>query len=274
MISRSLTDHYLKRGLRTIDGWLQLGAARMLVEIARIQDQMGVPGNLAEIGVHEGRLFILLCLLRNETEEAVAIDVFEQQDMNRDKSGKGDRERLQANIRKYVQHGNPPVLISADSRRLSAGDIVASAKGRIRIFSIDGGHEAETVSHDLAVAAQALCEAGVIVLDDYFNEGWPGVADGTNRFFASQQFPELVPFAIGQNKLLISRRGYAERYCEYLVSAFGDVRVRQSTLFGEPVRYFDFRFKSLSMPLAKTFSKWVSKRPRAYRLLRHMRDRM
>jgi Methyltransferase domain len=268
-------DHYLKRGVRTVDGWLQTGAARLIVETGNVQSQFGVRGHMAEIGVHEGKLFILLCLLRNPDEEAVGIDVFDRQDLNRDRSGRGSRDRLEKNLRRLAAHGKQAILISCDSRNLSADNLLRTVGGPFRIFSIDGGHEAGTVFHDLEVAAGTLCDGGVIVLDDYFNEGWPGVADGTNRLFGSGHYPELVPFAIAQNKLLIGQRGYAERYRTALVARFKEkTKIRESTLFGNSVCYFDFGFSRFTLFMMEAFGNLAGQRPGLHRFLRRFRDSM
>jgi hypothetical protein len=268
-------QRYLKRGIGTVDGWLQLGAARLIVEIASVQSQLNVSGHVAEIGVHEGKLFILLCLLRSPGEEAVAIDVFDKQDLNRDKSGRGSRGPFEKNLKRHVALGKQAMIIACDSRNLSADVLVRTAGGPFRIFSIDGGHEADTVLHDLEVAAGALAEGGIIVLDDYFNEGWPGVADGTNRFFYSGHFPELVPFAIAQNKLLIGQRGYAERYRSASMARFKNrTKIRESTLFGHPVCYFDFAFNRSTLFMMKVFSDLPGRHPGIYRFVRRFHDSM
>jgi hypothetical protein len=271
----SNSERYLKHGMRTVDGWLRAGAARLIAETAHVQAQLDVRGHVAEIGVHEGKLFILLCVLRNPEEEAVAVDVFERQDLNRDKSGRGSKERLEINLRRHAKQGKPAILISSDSRSLSADSLTRAAGGPFRMFSIDGGHEADTVFHDLEVAARTLCDGGVIVLDDYFNEGWPGVADGTNRFFSTGQFAELAPFAIAQNKLLIGRHGYVEEYRTALMARLRDkTKMRESTLFGHRVSYFDFSFSRFTLFMARAFRDSVGRYPNIYGFFRRFRDSM
>jgi hypothetical protein len=50
---------------------------------------MGITGNVAEIGVHHGRLFILLYLLTSPDERALAVDLFSGQERNIGSSGHG-----------------------------------------------------------------------------------------------------------------------------------------------------------------------------------------
>ena len=101
-----------------------------------------------------------------------------------------------------LHQGNSLDLTGADLRRLAGGPL--------RLFSVDGGHTAEITAHDLATADDALAEGGVIVLDDVFNERWPGVSDGVRRHFARR--PNLLPFAIGANKTYFCRPSHRDAY--------------------------------------------------------------
>ena len=53
---------YLRRGHKYVQGWLEPGASEMIVSVDRLQRELAVTGNVAEIGVHHGRLLILLYL--------------------------------------------------------------------------------------------------------------------------------------------------------------------------------------------------------------------
>src|SRR5690606_31954832 len=123
-------------------------------------------GNAAEIGVHHGKLFILLSLL---AEHAYAIDVFDSA-LNVDHSGDGNREIFEANVRRY---GGAYTVLQTDSALLTPDRLP-----RIRIFSVDGSHTAAMTEHDLRLAAQTLELGGIVILDDYFNEQWPDVSVG------------------------------------------------------------------------------------------------
>jgi hypothetical protein len=265
-------QRYLNSGYRTVDGYLLPGAARLVTETSNVQRGLNITGNVAEIGVHEGRLLILLCLLRAPGERAVAMDLFGRQDLNRDRSGRGDQERLEKNLRRFIREQEWPVLIAADSRTLSSASVMKAAGGPFRIFSVDGSHEAPAVRHDLETAAGALCDGGVIVLDDYFNERWSGVADGTNQFFTADRSREFAPFAIAQNKVLVSACGYAAQYRQALLEAFKEkVRIFDSTLFGHPVAYFDFHMTRAEFFVARALRGAADRYPGLARLLRRVR---
>jgi methyltransferase family protein len=221
-----------------VHGWLLPQAARCIVCLHDAQRRNGVRGSVAEIGVHHGKLFILLCLLRNEGEIAVGYDLFDQQEQNIDRSGKGSLEILTDNLR-HMNVGTSHVkLIAANSLQLTGARVMSDSESQVRLFSIDGGHTAEITRNDLSIAAEAIADDGVIILDDFFNEAWPGVATGTAQFF--QDNPKvLVPFAIVGNKVLLARTDAAADAFRQVLSRSEMVAERLvrkgSEFFGYPV---------------------------------------
>src|SRR5688500_7125322 len=86
-------DLYLRK-LDCVDGWLDRFSAEIILATSRFQHERGIGGGVAEIGIHHGKLFLLLYLATNSDETAVAIDVFDQQFLNVDGSGRGDKARF------------------------------------------------------------------------------------------------------------------------------------------------------------------------------------
>ena len=91
MINEAL-KRYATEGHLAVEGWLGIGALGLTVAISERQLSRGIRAAVGEIGVHHGRYFIALALLREKSERAVAIDVFEDQHLNVDYSGSGNRE--------------------------------------------------------------------------------------------------------------------------------------------------------------------------------------
>lgn len=87
-------------GLRSVRGWLNPYNAEFIVARSNIQRRAGFVRSVGEIGVHHGKLFILLLLTAAENERALAIDVFENQHLNTDRSGAGDRDAFLSNVRR------------------------------------------------------------------------------------------------------------------------------------------------------------------------------
>lgn len=230
-------EAYIKRGHRKVSGWLTPVAAEVLADLAGVQRRLGIAGGVAEIGVHHGKLFILLHLLTDSPEISVAWDLFERQNENIDDSGRGDQEIFRANL---LRHGCDVARIrirTENSLNLTVSEVLEKCGGSVRMFSIDGGHTAEITVNDLSLAEKALCRGGVIVLDDFFNEMWPGVAEGTCRHFSGGT--DLIPFAIGGNKLFLTNdAAMAKCYMEGVAKPRKGYGRKQSALFGHEVVIF------------------------------------
>lgn len=233
-------DAYCEHGQHTVKGWMEPAAAAAITRFADFQRQQGIHGAVGEIGVHHGKLFLLLALLRREDEAAVATDLFSQQHLNVDHSGEGDKSVFLRNLHRHASV-NGLVLHEGDSTQLASSDLRRLANGPFRLFSIDGGHTAEITAHDLATAEGALAAGGVLILDDAFNPRWPGVIEGLTQHF--QQPRSVQPFAIGGNKVFFTQAEFAPRYTALLDGL--DRHAAQQEFLGFPVLCFDYQTPSL-----------------------------
>lgn len=232
-VSRDFVS-YRRSGHRKVQGWVNPQILRVVEEIDRCQRQAGVSGGAAEIGVHHGRFFLALHLLRTQSERSLAIDLFEAQEQNVDLSGKGDEAVFRRNLVRHAGGDADVVVLSGDSTRLTSDDVLDRV-GPVRIFSVDGGHTAPIVLHDMTTAAGSITPGGIVIADDVFNDQWPGVADGTYEFL--EQDRSVVPFAIGFNKVLFSTPDHADRY-RVILSGLARRRLwdyKQSVMHGHDV---------------------------------------
>lgn len=205
---------YALVGQRLVEGWLRQPGLILIDTIDRLQREQAITGHVAEIGVHHGRLFILLSMLRRDDENAVALDLFENQHLNVDASGMGDRGRFMANLRKWDPRWRDVRIETANSWDIDGAKLRALAGGPLRLVSVDGGHTAELTFHDLTTAVDSLAPGGVVILDDCFNEIFPAVAQGAQEFF--RQRSDVTPFVAAGNKTLISQIEYADTYREVI----------------------------------------------------------
>lgn len=192
---------------RLISGWIDSPILLVLQTLNAEQRRLAVKGGVAEIGVHHGRLFVGLELLRDAAESSVAIDVFDDQDLNVDKSGRGNLASFQRNLRLHSPNSGSVTVIQSDSTKLDAATL--AAHGPFRIFDVDGGHMPNVVASDMRLAAATASDGGIIMGDDIFNPLWPGAMDGTVQWLQSQS--DCTPFAICFNKVLFSNM-YAAEY--------------------------------------------------------------
>lgn len=226
---------YKTIGHRRVAGWISPQILSVVETIAAEQDRRGVSGGVAEIGVHHGRFFLGLLLASSPGDRAVAIDLFEHQARNIDASGKGDRETFEKHLAKHAE-GIDVEVVSGDSSTLSGADVVELAGGqRIRLFSVDGGHYASLVEHDMRTAEESLAPGGVVIGDDVFNQEWPGAVEGTLAYL--DKTDDIVPFGIGFNKVLFTDRDHAEGYRSALAELARRRfwRHKESEMRGRPV---------------------------------------
>ncbi|MGX9790291.1 class I SAM-dependent methyltransferase [Mycobacterium sp. MMS18-G62] len=203
-------------GHRRVAGYTESTAIGLLQEVDAAQRQAGIGGPIAEIGVHHGQLFIAMKLLQRPGEAAIAIDLFENQAANIDRSGEGDLGRFLQNVDRWSSRDGL-VIHGGDSAKIKPGDIPELKE--VRLFSVDGGHTEEIVLSDMRLAEESLADGGVVIADDVFNQQWPGVAVGTVHYL--EQGGALVPFYIGFNKVLFAHRSHADRYRHALDFAYG-----------------------------------------------------
>jgi hypothetical protein len=208
-MKRGAVTEYLK-ATKGVEGWFFPVDALLFAMVDEIQKREGIAGNLFEIGVHHGKTALFLTRMRGEGEVVGVCDVFDQQELNRDRSGEG-------NLSVFLRHlGNEPVRIF---QKLSSQLTTEDTTTQCRFVHVDGGHRPEDVISDLHTADRALLRDGVVAVDDVFNPNWPGVSEGFYTFLRESR--AFVPLAIGGNKVLLSRPEAAERY-ERHWEAFGD----------------------------------------------------
>jgi len=250
-MSETALQAYVQGGHRAVSGWLDPSAIDIIATLSREQAKLGVSGGIAEIGIHHGRLFILLHLLRQGGERSAAYDLFEMQDENVDASGLGDKSIFLDNLRRHGCDGERIVVKSRNSLDMTADEVRVDA-GPVRLFSVDGGHTADITASDLALAEASLCPGGIVILDDYFNEEWPGVSEGAARYFGSGA-SQLVPVAIGGNKFVVTNRAdLAAKYRDALRALPDHYFVKDQTAFGSDVIVVRVRTVRLTDRLAST----------------------
>jgi Methyltransferase domain len=246
---------YLRRHT-TVPGWLHSYSAAFIAELSGIQTARGITGSVAEVGVHMGRLFILLKLLTKHSEQAIAIDVFGDQHLNTDQSGFGDQDRFLHNVAEHASMERL-VVLQRSSLEVAASDILRRV-GHCRLFSIDGGHTEDCTLNDLKLAEGALAENGVAILDDYFNESWPDVSTGAARYFCDPA-TELRPFAITPNKLFMARPRSHALYLGETRRLQRDFHEKDSRMFGHDVAVFGVEPETHRLP--KAARRWVRDSP-------------
>jgi hypothetical protein len=212
-----MIEQYISKGLHEVEVWFEGDQVEFFLHANALQTRLGVTGGVCEIGVHHGRLFILLLLLRRAQERGVAIDVFDLQELNYDLSGAGNLARFKENVVKYAGSLDAVEIMIRDSLTVSAGELKANlgVTGRARLFSVDGSHTTYCTANDLSLAQSVVAPGGMIAVDDYSNPGFPMVAEGVARFMLLSPTISIVPFLAGANKVLFTTRSHHGTYLEH-----------------------------------------------------------
>lgn len=214
---RRLAVDYLQRH-REVEGWLEDTSARVTDHLLQAQPELGVAGDVMEIGVHHGRYFIVLANGISSAESAIAVDLFADQRDNTSQSGQGNWAAFVANVACFAPLARVE-LVQANSTAL--GDDFVAASSGVRFISIDGGHDRATTRSDLRLAERLATSGAIVALDDIYRPDWSGVTAGLARYLG--EGGGLRPFAFIPNKLLLTTDArWAEVYRETMRRAFAD----------------------------------------------------
>ena len=107
--------------------------------------------------------------------------------------------------------------MAADSLSLTDDDIRSIRQDHepFRLISVDGGHTREHVVRDLLTAVQLAHVEGLILIDDWFHPGFPGVTEGYFDLARSAQLP-FVPIFVHLKKLVLCHVSMRPRFAEML----------------------------------------------------------
>jgi FkbM family methyltransferase len=192
--------------LDDVEGALHATTALAMIEVALFQSEHGTRGPLVEIGIHHGKSFLCLAAGAAAGEALVAIDVFDQQELNLDRSGHGDVEKFRSHLNRFFPEARVRIVTSS-SLAITGGDRALDLHD-VRLFSIDGGHTSAVTRNDLEIADRSLAKRGICFLDDVLNPHWTGVLTGLTEFLARSG--SLVPAVFVPNKLVLCRPGATE----------------------------------------------------------------
>lgn len=231
------TDTFLTKQSWRIPGFLEDYDARAIAGFARGQAQRGITGGLVEIGVYSGKLLLLLATLRCPHEAVLGIDLFlgDEEERRRPADSPFASETAAFAHRFGIMFDEARELLKVDSTSIAPDDILART-GSVRIFSVDGGHDHATVASDLALADAVVGPQGLIIIDDFFNQFWPGVTTAALDFLARPDAP-FVPVLLSAAKLYVCRREAAPAYRAQIASdpAFSADYCETRDMLGHPL---------------------------------------
>lgn len=231
---------YVGGGLSRVAGWLNPFSAAFIGSISKFQREGGLSGSVGEIGVHHGKLFILLHTLSDPDKPSFAIDLFEDQHLNVDGSGKGDYSQFRKNLARWSSAPDRIEIFQGSSLELDPANVIAAC-GRSRLMSVDGGHTEACTRNDLQIGEAVSEPYGVVVIDDYFNEFFPEVSVGVHTYLAKGR---LRPFAITPGKLYLADPAFTDGYRRWLRERWAKRFEKTCVMLDSEVDLFGVRYSS------------------------------
>ena len=223
---------YFER-MQALPGWFLPDAALMFMAYNQLVADRVVPGNTLEIGVYHGKSAIAVASLRGEAGLFTAVDVFDDL-QSRDGSAHdvGLKGVFLANMAASFPTLDWMRVIVAPS-----ATVRAEALGPHSFCHIDGLHSAEGTYSDMLLCAEVVVPGGLVALDDYFNQRFPGVSEGA-LLFERHHPGVLTPIAVGFNKVLFQRAAESDlnqRFARH----FDCIPTHVTSMWGTPVALFE-----------------------------------
>jgi Methyltransferase domain len=187
----------------------------MITQLSLLQHNLGIFGTVGEMGVHHGKFTGFLYVTARKTEQLIAADLFALQQLNVDLSGLGDLKQFLKGLRSYGIEPRRDIhyIFQGSTDRLPERWADAARFHPFRMISVDAGHTAALTFNDLQVAFCNAAKGGIVILDDFFHSGWPGVTEGFFQFAAMGPEPNVYPLLRCENKLFVTND--AEYHAKY-----------------------------------------------------------
>jgi len=194
---------------RGIEGWMSDEAADLTRRLFRWQRALGTVTGVLELGVFKGKYLSLLASLAQGTGvPVVGVDAFTSRVGEQIPPPDRDyaRDAAIATIMAMAPGSAPPTLLVALTTDIEAGTLQELSPSGYSFISVDAGHLAADVAHDLALVELLLGKHTIVAADDAFNPQTPGVMEGLCRHFIGRPGGNLAPFAWAGNKLFLCHR--------------------------------------------------------------------
>jgi len=208
---------YINNDINRVRGWCDTNLWYAIDPLAKIIKSKIGNKPVAEVGVYQGKFFIGLVKTMQAQKNNCAFDVFDMQEFNLDKAGIGDLQIFTDNMKTNKISDDEVEVIKADSTWFGPTQWAELEKkyGKFSMFSVDACHTAQHTLRDTQTAMALTDPAGIIFIDDYYNDFWPGVQEGIAKLYSTTA-PPFVPLAFLCNKLILCSESYHQDYLKQL----------------------------------------------------------
>lgn len=205
---------YYKEGFSKVEGWVQPGALSALEALNTCIPAEDNECGVCEIGVHHGKFFLAMLACAG-SKASLAIDIFEDQNLNLDRSGSGSIAQFENNIAQFSPTYSNVSTMRADSLGITMSQVVQVRNkfDGFKMFSVDGGHTRTHALNDILLAQELISNGGIVAVDDFFHPEWPGVTEGVYQYYRSSN-AKLAPICLAGSKLFLCLLSNHEKYVD------------------------------------------------------------
>jgi hypothetical protein len=169
-------DAFLDGPYERVKGMSSRFAAAITGHILRRQSELGISGDVAEIGAFKGRFFIAMMKTLARGEKGLAIDVFNW-------PTEACYDEFMENCAMHGVAAEDMIVWKTDTRGMSVADLKGKLSNRpVRFFHIDGDHSDVCLAKDLELATAVMHPKGIICLDDMLHPGYPTLVATVMRY--------------------------------------------------------------------------------------------
>ena len=192
MISIERVQRFFSEDHKQIEGWFFPLDQLAFIELFSVQDQLQITGDVAEVGVYQGKSLALLSLLKSSDERLLGFDLFVED----------HQQKTEQNVQKYgIDDGLS--LIKGLTSEIAQDNLDEIVARPLRFLHIDAGHEYHEVLEQLYLFSPYLADRGVIAMDDYQDREFPGIEAAVLDFSEVDRPRRFVPFLASGNKLFM-----------------------------------------------------------------------
>lgn len=188
--------------LNPINGWFSPASHGIFSFFWEFQNQYSICGNLGEIGVWEGKSSTIICNFSKESEKIFLIDPLIEK----------NKEVIYRNIDSVCRRiPDNCLLCNYKSEDFLKENTNQDLLNSFRFFHIDGCHTGSNVYFDMELADKLLTLDAVLVVDDFFNPGYPQITEAVYKYVFLNPYKFRIFFA-AFNKAYLCR---PEKYTFY-----------------------------------------------------------
>ncbi len=198
-ISRQTVRDYIANGISTIKGMSSTISAQVVALLIEAQTESGINGPVMEIGVFEGRMFVLMALASEPGEKLFALDTFRHPDDHQ-------IDRFRANLDRFGIDKSRVIEKKGSSIDHGPWKLRQEMGVPARFIHIDGDHSYNGVMHDLMISHKCMSDSAIICMDDVMHPYYPGLTLAVHDYLRAN--PSLAVFAVVDRASIVAASKY------------------------------------------------------------------